>query len=361
MIAVGLEVSDGPLVETLLERGFATFHLNPKQLDRFRDRYSPAGAKDDRRDARVGASAVRTDRAAFRRLTPPDPLTIQLRAASRLVQDLTAARTALGHKLRDQLWHYYTQALELCRDDVALDWFLAFWLLAPTPAAAAKLRVSTLARFFQRHGVRRCSPAEAQAILRRPALTLAPGTTEAAVLTCRSLVTRLRLLNAELKRARQQRDALLAQLAKATTPPLPAGRTGQPAEPALDDVTIIDSAPAVGLFAEAPEAVARHDHHALRALSGAAPVTRQSGKLTLVQRRRACNKRLRDAVFHWARVAMQTDDHWRQRYADLRARGKSHGCALRIIADQLLRILCAMLKNRTLYDPTRYAANATTA
>jgi hypothetical protein len=46
-IAVGLEVTDGPLVETLLEQGFAVFHLNPKQLDRFRDRYSPAGAKDD--------------------------------------------------------------------------------------------------------------------------------------------------------------------------------------------------------------------------------------------------------------------------------------------------------------------------
>jgi len=34
--------------------------------------------------------------------------------------------------------------------------------------------VSTLTRFFKRHGVRRCSPAEAQAILRRPALTVDP-------------------------------------------------------------------------------------------------------------------------------------------------------------------------------------------
>ena len=34
-----------------MERGFAVHALNPKQLDRFRDRFS--GAKDDRRDARV--------------------------------------------------------------------------------------------------------------------------------------------------------------------------------------------------------------------------------------------------------------------------------------------------------------------
>jgi hypothetical protein len=42
-IAVGIEVSHGPVVETLLERGFAVHALNPKQLDRFRDRFSVAG------------------------------------------------------------------------------------------------------------------------------------------------------------------------------------------------------------------------------------------------------------------------------------------------------------------------------
>ena len=36
-----------------MERGFTVHSINPKQLDRFRDRISPAGAKDDRRDARV--------------------------------------------------------------------------------------------------------------------------------------------------------------------------------------------------------------------------------------------------------------------------------------------------------------------
>jgi hypothetical protein len=32
-----------------------------KQLDRFRDRYSVAGAKDDKRDAMVLADSLRTD------------------------------------------------------------------------------------------------------------------------------------------------------------------------------------------------------------------------------------------------------------------------------------------------------------
>jgi transposase len=29
----------------------AVYAINPKQLDRFRDRFFPAGSKDDRRDA----------------------------------------------------------------------------------------------------------------------------------------------------------------------------------------------------------------------------------------------------------------------------------------------------------------------
>jgi transposase len=358
-IAVGIEVSDGPVVETLLEQGFAVFHLNPKQLDRFRDRYSPAGAKDDRRDARAGAHALWTDRDAFRRLAPPDPLTIQLRAANRLCDELTTERTALTNRLREQLWRYYKQLLDLC-DDLDTDWFLAFWLLAPTPAAAAKLPVSKLARFFRHHGVRRCTPEEAQAILRQPALTVAPGTTEAAVETCRSLVVRLQLLNRELKHARRQRDPLLAQIAKATP-------AGQDTNAALDDVTIIDSAPGAGpgllatLFAEVRNTLLSHDYRALRALAGTAPITRQSGNHAIVQRRLACNPHLRIAVFHWARVAAEIDDHWRQRYAALRARGKSHGCALRIIADKLLRILCAMLKTRTFYDLARFAHKPTSA
>jgi hypothetical protein len=38
-IAVGIELPHGPVVESLMERGFAVHALNPKQLDRFRFRF----------------------------------------------------------------------------------------------------------------------------------------------------------------------------------------------------------------------------------------------------------------------------------------------------------------------------------
>ena len=70
-VGVAIEVPHGPVVESLMERGFNVHSINPKQLDRFRDRFSVAGAKDDRRDARVLAAALRTDPECLRRLQAP--------------------------------------------------------------------------------------------------------------------------------------------------------------------------------------------------------------------------------------------------------------------------------------------------
>src|SRR5918912_218786 len=87
-VAVAIEVPRGAIVEGLIEHGFHVFAINPKQLDRFRERHSGAGAKDDRRDALVLADSMRTDRPAFRRVQTDHPLIIQIRALSRAEDDL---------------------------------------------------------------------------------------------------------------------------------------------------------------------------------------------------------------------------------------------------------------------------------
>jgi hypothetical protein len=69
--------------------------------------------------------------------------------------------------------------------------------------------------------------------------------------------------------------------------------------------------------------------------------------------RHGCNPRLRHALYHMARVAMQRDAHFSGVYAALRAKGQRHGQALRNIGDRLLRILMAMLRHRTCYDASR--------
>src|SRR5512132_4179938 len=134
-VAVAIEVPHGAVVDTLLERGIAVYALNPRQMDRFRDRYTVAGAKDDRRDAQVLAAALLTDRPAFRRLQPDDPLVVQLRELTRMEAELHEEIRRLANRVREQLLRFYPQALALCP---AADepWFWALLTLLPTPPAA---------------------------------------------------------------------------------------------------------------------------------------------------------------------------------------------------------------------------------
>jgi hypothetical protein len=44
-VHVAIELPHGPVVETLIERGFRVHAINPKQMDRFRDRFTFAAAQ----------------------------------------------------------------------------------------------------------------------------------------------------------------------------------------------------------------------------------------------------------------------------------------------------------------------------
>ncbi|HEY4043785.1 MAG TPA: IS110 family transposase [Rhodopila sp.] len=347
-VAVAIEVPHGPVVDALLDRGFAVHAINPKQLDRLRDRFSVAGAKDDRRDARVAASGLRTDPHLFRPVQVGDPSVITLREWSRLAEELQQERVRLGHRMRQQLWRYYPQLLELAGGDIAAEWVLELWSMAPTPAQATRLREATLAKLLRQHRIRRFDAATAFGILGQPAITVAAGVTEAAVLHLRSLVARLRLANQEFHQAERKLEKLCATLTEST----PAGNDGRPS-----DAAILRSLPGVGtvtlaaLLTEAAGPLARRDYPALRTLSGVAPVTKRSGKSCVVVMRYAAQARLREAVFHWARVAVQHDPKSRARYEALRARGHSYGRALRGVADRLLGVACVLLQRHTLFDP----------
>ena len=109
-------------------------------------------------------------------------------------------------------------------------------------------------------------------------------------------------------------------------------------------------------LAEAAGPLQQRDYYAIRAHGGIAPVTRQSGKSKHVAMRYRCNSRLRNALYHWARTSVQHDSRSKQQYARLRAAGRSHGRALRGVADRLLTVLIAMLKTGQPYDPKRRPA-----
>jgi transposase len=354
-IHVAIETPHGPIVEGLLERDFNVYSINPKQLDRFRDRFTVSGAKDDSLDAYVLADSLRTDMPLFRKLSIAEPLIVELREWSRIDENLKTERLRLANRLRHQLWRYYPQMLEIA-DDLAHGWILDLWELAPTPEKAARMREATVARILKSYRIRRFDATHVITELRKPALNVAQGTTEASTAHIRVLIEQLRLVNRQLAQAERQLDRLCKKLAEPVGGEQGENVPGQRQE--HRDVTILDSLPGVGrivlvtMLAEAPDALRRRDYHALRNLCGSAPVTRRSGKSRIVLRRRACNRRLTSAAFNWRRTAIQNDPTSCAKYDALRARGHGHARAIRSVVDRLLYIACAMLESRTLFDPS---------
>lgn len=378
-VAVGIEVPRGALVELLLERGAAVFAVNPKQLDRFRDRFSVAGAKDDRLDARVLRSAVQTDRHHFRRLTIDEPLVIRVRELTRAAAVLQEEFIGLTNRLRELVHRIAPEWLTLSAnaDD---PWFWMFVEYAATPALGRRLGQAKIERLLKSYRIRRVTAAEVCRVLEGPALTVAPGTVEAVTGHIQLLLRRVRLVHEQRQRCEQELDGVLAELGTTLgtttdddtqTPSSPIGSSasgvsGACGTSAPGDVAILQSAPGVGtvvtatFIAEAYALLRLRDDDGLRAVTGVAPVRRQTGKNKrgTVSMRYACNGRLRNACYHWARVSTRVDDAARHYYAALRGRGHSHGRALRSVADRWLRVLIAMLKTGTLYDPTRFDATA---
>lgn len=357
-VAVAIEVPRGAVVELLLARGAAVFSLNPKQLDRFRDRFSVAGAKDDRLDARVLGSALRTDPDRFRRLAVEEPDVIRLRELTRAGDILQQEFGALTNRVRELVHRIAPEWLTLSTNaDDAWFWTLLEALITAPPGRGLPRR--QIQRVVDKHRIRRVTVDEVLQVLRAPELAVAKGTREAVIVHLRLLLPRVRLVDAQQRDCDRQLTAVLKELAAADAK---TASDDADTPPGPGDVAILQSAPGVGtgvtaaFIADARALLTARDYDTLRAVTGVAPVRRQTGKNTrgLVGMRRACNHRLRNACYHWARVSTRVDTAARDYYATLRARGHSHGRALRSVADRWLRILIAMLTTRTLYDATRF-------
>jgi len=352
-VAVAIETPRGAVVEGLVERKFAVFAINPKQLDRFRDRYTAAGAKDDSRDALVLGDSVRTDQACFHRVRLDNAQQFRLRELSRIEEELQVQENRLSNQLWEQLHRYYPQMLALSPGaDEAWLWDLLE--MAPHPIEAGKLKLVEVEGLLRRYRIRRLSAEQVLEIVREPALRLAPGAAEAASEHVLLLLPLLRSLHQQRSQVGKRIQRMLEEMS--------ADGGKEETTTKHSDAAILLSLPGVGqcvgatMLAEASQPLAERDYHALRCYGGSAPVTRQSGKRKVVVMRQGCSERLRNALYYWSFGSIQTDDWARGYYADLRARGHTHGGALRVLGDRWLAVLIAMLKTGTLYDSKRKAA-----
>jgi len=334
------------VVATLLERGIAVFSINPIQLDRFRDRHTVAGAKDDRRDAFVLADSLRTDEPLFQRVELEPEQVVVLRELVRMHEDLNRDVTSLGNRLREQIHRSMPAFLKL--GSVYEDrWLWQLLARAPSQEHLRRLSVAKIGSILKTHQIKRLTAVEVVGVLRTTPPVVAPGVQESSRRHIVQLVARIRLADEQRRECLREIEKLLNAL------------EDDKESSEHRDVDILRSLPGLGtltsatMLAEASQPLRKRDYSTLRSLCGLAPVTRQSGKSKVVSMRRACNYRLREAVHHWTQNCVVRDARAKAHYARLRAKGHTHGRALRGVADRLLKMLIAMLMTRTLFDPAK--------
>jgi transposase len=339
-VVVGIETDRGPWVNALIAAGYQVFAINPMSVARYRERHTTSGAKSDPGDAHVLAEIVRIDRAHHRPVAGDSPEVEGLKLVARTHQSLIWDRTRHLQRLRQALREYYPGLLDaLAAAKLELGDPDAWELLeqAPDPDRAARLSRSKITAILRRNR-RRNAEARAeqiQAVLRAPTLHQ-PAAIQAAYATIAA--TQIRLLIALAGQIPALEEVLARDFGR------------------HPDVEIYTSLPGLGVvlgarvlaeFGDDPHRY--HDAKARKNYAGTSPITRASGRRTVVLARYARNRRLGDAIHQWAFCALTSSPGARAYYYTLRARGIGHHAALRQLGNRLVGILHGCLKTRTRY------------
>lgn len=118
-VIVGIEIDRGLLVGSLIAAGYEVFAVNPKSVDRYRDRHHLSGAKSDAGDAKVLADLVRTDRHNHRPVAGDSDLAEATKLTARAHHSLIWTRQRQANTLRSALREYYPGALAAFGTDLA--------------------------------------------------------------------------------------------------------------------------------------------------------------------------------------------------------------------------------------------------
>ena len=149
-LLASLERPHGRMVEFLLDHGVTVYPINPKSLDRARDRYRPNGAHDDWFDAFVLGNNLRVDHMHLRVLLPDSDEATELRLLTRDRLRQSQHQTRCLNRLTQALKEYYRRPLEVFPDfttEIAQDFLRRF----TTPESIRGLKWETWLTFAKKH------------------------------------------------------------------------------------------------------------------------------------------------------------------------------------------------------------------
>jgi transposase len=350
-VLVAVERPDGLLVGALLDAGYVVYALNPKAVDRYRERTRVAGGKTDPADAELLARILVTDRARHQPVRPSSPAAEEIRVLARQDERASRDQRRLLNRLRHDLLDVFPAALEAFPDLAAVS-ALAFLERWPTATAARDQSQPEIEAFLRRqfHSRARAAAARIYAALQADALA-APAYRAAVTAGAIQLAARQLLL---LHRQRGAWEARLRELL--------GGDGAHPDGEVLLSLPGLDARLAARVLGEIGDRRERFPTpSSLQCYAGTAPVTKASGRSRAVAARWACNRFLRQALLRWAFCSLPRSAWARSFYDGQRAAGKGHFKAIRALANRWLEILHHLLATGQRYDEAVHQRNRSRA
>ena len=342
-IAVCLEQSRGSLIYHFMRYDFIVLYpVNPITLARYRKAFHTSGAKDDRPDADFLRELICVHRKHLRPWYPDDETSRSPALLAEARRKAIHDRAKYSNRLQAVFKTFFPQALQLTGTNLYDKVSLAFLERWERLEDIQRAQDRTIRKFYTSLGSRRIRLMNKRLQLIRSAvpLTKDEAIIKSSIITVRMLVLQLICL----QRSICEYDLALAEMFEQHP-----------------DKDIFSSFPGAGDVLQSRLIAAfgtdrnRFKNAAnVQEYSGIAPVTKRSGKTSIVHRRLACPKFLLQTFHEFARCSLKKSVWAKAFYEMQRDKGKGHHTAIRSLAYKWIRIIHRCWRDRVCYDEVIY-------
>lgn len=341
----GMEGSGGyanPFDQYLIDHGVSLKQVNSFKLSRYRELFGQP-FKNDEYDAKLIASFVANhklleldERKCLHDLVRKDPQIQRLKILTRYQSDLVKEQTRYKNRLQKDIKGYFPEYLEIVDND-KLNNYNSLSLLIEC------FDIESLNSMYSKQIAELRAPESKAKVGEKLAgkvkakvksLTYQPEYSPA---TC-EVIKREAMKLLELKKEIKELDKEISELD-------------------IEEVKIVSSFNGAGirsagrLVGELVTIERFHSPDAVALYCGVAGLDDKSGKREWVRAARKINHRAKNALMNIAFASIQFNPKSGVYYAKKRAEGKNHWAAVKCLARQIIKVLYAMLMNRTMYDP----------
>ena len=338
--AVGVEGHDGylsPLDEYLRDEGYPLISVHPLRIKRYKDMLGQP-KKSDHYDAYAIADFLKSRKNQLMNLPRFKTKTQILKKLSRTHKDLKKQVNRYTSKLQQVVNGYLPELIHLDEfPSVTSKTAINLLNRYPTREELLDVELEELTKFIKSVSRGQCGKEAALAVREGlGSIRRSPKASDASALRTKTITDLLLTLEKRCKEIKKKIGSLLE---------------------GWETAQIVLSLPGAGdllvgrLLGEIVTIERFKSADALALYCGVAPVPHSSGSWQSDKSTHQVNHWAKDALMQMARCSKKHGKESKEYYEKKRKEGKSHWHAIKCLARQLIRVIYAMLRDRTYYQP----------